>query len=103
MTTAASPANTTRRNVMLSAWRIFRDYAATGKAIRFGKALKMAWASAKRLAKAADAFLARAARNGGRVSFGSPIYSPTSNGHAGTTYGRFNDRQAGRSISRVGR
>lgn len=98
-----SPANTTRRNVMLSAWRRFRDAKADGKPITFSRALKAAWAGEKRMAKACDAFLAKAAARGGRVSFGSPIYSPTSRTLAGARYAGFQDRQAGRSISNVGR
>lgn len=98
-----SPANTTRRNVMLSAWRRFRDAKADGKPITFSRALKAAWAGEKRADKAADAFMERARGNGGRVSFGSPIYSPTSRTMAGARYAGFQDRQAGRSISMAGR
>ncbi len=98
-----SPANTTRRNVMLSAWRRWREAKADGKPVSIGKCMKKAWAGEKRAIKAADAFMANAAARGGRVSFSSPIYSPTSRTMAGARYAGFQDRQAGRSISRVAR
>lgn len=96
-------ASTTRRNVMLSAWRRFRDAKADGKPINFSRALKSAWAGEKRMANSCDASLAKAVSRGGRVSFGSPIYSPTSRTMAGPRYSGFQDRQAGRLISTVGR
>lgn len=98
-----TPANTTRQHVMLSAWRTWRATRTVAKPASFGKCLKKAWVSQKRLAKACGAFLARAAANGGKASFGSPIHSPTSRSMSGETYRGFADGQAGRQISRLGR
>ena len=93
-------ANKTRRFVMVMAWASKRAEPTRS----FADCLRGSWAYEKRATKGAAKFMAKARRNGGWAHLSpSLIRSPSTNHFAGQTYCRTRDRQAGVSISRVGR
>ncbi len=90
--------NTERRSVMNVAWSSRRAEPTRS----FADCLRGAWKFVKRMLASAERLMAKAHQNGGRISFGSVIRSPTSNALRGSRYGRARDWNAGRAIARAG-
>lgn len=109
-TTAApiSPINLLRSRVMKVAWGLHRPAPSAfaglftpPSALSFGECLRSAWAFIRRMDAFNRAHPLRAGRDG-VIRLASPVHSPASNRLAGQPWARAHDRQAGRSIARMG-
>lgn len=103
MAASAPITNYNRRCVMVWAW----DAKRAAPARDFASCLRQAWAAVKvDIARRAKAMvrLTKALRSGGRVALSpSLLRSPTSAHFRASRYGGARDREAGATISRLGR
>ena len=83
---------------MLTAWGFSRAEPTRS----FGDCLRGAWCWTKRMAATAKAFMAKARRNGGHVSYGSPVISPMQRATSGHRHARRADWHAAGFTARLG-